>query len=97
MIAAILAPLFYVLVTCLAKRLNVVDYIIQNKVSLGLTVVVLVLLSVFGKVGLMIVITTFLVPYLLPYSIASLSTKLVEVWANIQDWFTGTFNKPKAE
>ncbi len=90
--SATVAVLVYVLLTCWQKNMNVVDYIVNNKAVLGITVGLLFLLSMFGTTGLMLVIVTFLVPYLIAYSVPSIIAKLVDIWAVVKAWFGTMFS-----
>lgn len=87
LINAVIAVLAYVLLTSWQKKLNVIDYVKDNKAVLGITVGVLFVVSMFGNAALMLAIVAFLVPYLVAYSVPSIVAKVVDIWGVIMAWF----------
>ena len=87
LINAVIAVLAYVLLTSWQKKLNVIDYMKDNKAVLGITVGILFVVSMFGSAALMLAIVTFLVPYLVAYSVPSIVAKVVDIWGVIMAWF----------
>ena len=71
--------LAYVLLTCWTKKLNVVDYIQQNKAALLLTGGVVLLIQMFGNTATAAVLMAVLTPMLAAYSLPSLFAKAKEI------------------
>lgn len=86
MIPAIIALVLYIIIYCLRKKLNVVDYVKENYIVLLLTLAIMIVVGLFGKTGMMLVIVTFLAPFLLAYSVPALLTHLKELWQRIMGW-----------
>lgn len=85
--SATLAVLIYAGLTSWQKKLNFIDYIKDHKAILGITVGVLFIVGMFGKTALMLTIVTFLVPYLVAYSVPSIIAKVVDIWGVVVAWF----------
>jgi uncharacterized membrane protein len=86
LINAVIAVLAYVVLTSWQKKLNVIEYMKSNKAVLGITVGILFLVSMFGTAALMLAIVTFLVPYLVAYSVPSIVAKVVDIWGVVVAW-----------
>lgn len=93
LINAVIAVLVYVLLTSWQKKLNVIDYIKDHKAVLGITTGILFVVAMFGTAALMLAIVTFLIPYLVAYSVPSIIAKVVDIWAVVMEWVTRTFGK----
>jgi len=91
MIWIILGPILYVIATCLANKVDVVDYVKEHKVVLTLTTLLVLAIHLFGKTASAAVLTALLMPALAAYSIPSLLAKLGKLWERI----TAIFIAPK--
>lgn len=97
MLATLVGIAAYIVLTCVAQKKNVIQYMADNKVTLLATALVCFLLSMFGKAAMIAVIMAFLVPYLAAYSIPSLLGKLGDIWLRIQAWGADLFNSTKPQ
>lgn len=89
MLYIITGILAYIVIHCLAKHINVIDYVRENKVTLTLTALIVLAINVFGKTASSVVLMALLMPMLAAYSIPSLLAKLGELWERIK----GIFNQ----
>ncbi len=80
--------LAYIIIHCLAKGLNVIDYVRENKVTLTLTTLIVLAIHLFGKTASAAVLMALLLPVLAAYSIPSLLAKAGELWERLKKWFS---------
>lgn len=78
----------YILINCASKKLNVVEYITTNKVTLLLTAGAVVLIHLFGAAASAASMMAMLTPIMAAYSIPSLLAKLKAIWLRFYAWIT---------
>ena len=86
MIWIIAGVIAYIIIHCWAKKLNVIDYVRENKITLTLTTLIVLAIHVFGKVASTAVLVAFLMPIMAAYSIPSLLAKAKEIWLRLMNW-----------
>lgn len=93
LIAGIIA---YIVITCLTKRLNVIDYVRENKVTLVLTTLIVLAVHVLGKTASAAVLMALLMPMLAAYSLPSLIAKVQTLLRRLMDWILdGIASEPR--
>lgn len=91
MITTLIAIAAYIIIHCWAKKLNIVDYVMEQKYTYIILFVGLTLLSVFGTAALKGLLVAVAVPILAPYSLPSLIAKALEIWKRVYGWISSFF------
>jgi len=83
MLWIIIGVLAYIVITCLARGVNVIDYVRENKVTLTLTTLLVLSIHLFGKTASAAVLMALLMPIMAAYSIPSILAKAKELWERL--------------
>lgn len=86
MLYIIIGVAAYVIITCAAKRINVIDYVRDNKVTLVLTTLIVLAVHVLGKTASAAVLMALLMPMLAAYSLPSIIAKVQTLLKRLMDW-----------
>jgi hypothetical protein len=83
MLYLIAGIIIYICLHCLAKQVNVIDYVRENKVTLVLTTLIVLCIHLFGKTASAAVLMALLMPMMAAYSIPSILAKAKELWERL--------------
>lgn len=76
----IIGVIAYIVIHCVSQKLNVVDYVSENKATLVLTTLVVLAIHLFGKTASAAILMAMLMPVMAAYSIPSLLAKMGNLW-----------------